>query len=96
MFVEFILYMYKPILLFRFIAYPFSKLIGVPDVKRTPAAPNKILEKVFTTISKSPDAERIRGLAKELEWTDKQVRQWFYLKRSANRPTVMKKATECW
>ncbi|XP_028393146.1 ceramide synthase 6-like [Dendronephthya gigantea] len=83
------------ILFERFVAYPFSKFIGVPDVKRKPAEPNKILERVFTTISKSPDAERIQGLAKELQWTEKQVRQWFYLKRSANRPTIMKKSTEC-
>jgi ceramide synthetase len=82
--------------LFRFVAYPFSKFVGVPDIKRKIAEPNKILEKVFTTISKSPDADRIGGLARELQWTQKQVRQWFYLKRSANKPTTMKKSTECW
>lgn len=81
---------------YRFIGYPFSKFVGVPDEKRKLAEPNKILERVFTTISNLPDVERIKGLAKELQWTEKKVRTWFYLRRHANRPTIMKKSTESW
>lgn len=80
----------------RFIGYPFSKLIGVPDEKRRIAEPNTILDRVFRTISKSPDAERIKGLAKELQWTHKKVRTWFYVRRNEKRPTVMKKSMESW
>ncbi|XP_046847204.1 ceramide synthase 6-like [Xenia sp. Carnegie-2017] len=81
----------------RYIGYHISLFIGVPDIKRKMAEPNKILEKVFNTICRTPDKERTRGLAMELKWTEKQVKQWFYLRRNIKKPTIMKKSTEsCW
>lgn len=77
----------------RFIAAPFARYLGVKD-KPSVFVPNTFCEKVYQTISKSPNAERVEGLSKQLGWTTREVKRWFKNRRQQSKPSLMKKATE--
>ena len=77
----------------RFIATPFVRYLGVQD-KPSVFVPNTFCEKVYQTISKSPNAERIEGLTKQLGWTTREVKRWFKNRRQQSKPSLMRKATE--
>lgn len=77
----------------RFIATPFARYLGVQD-KPSVFVPNTFCEKVYQTISKSPNAERIEGLSKQLGWSTREVKRWFKNRRQQSKPSLMRKATE--
>ncbi|XP_015778470.1 PREDICTED: ceramide synthase 6-like [Acropora digitifera] len=77
----------------RFIAAPFLNYLGLQD-KPSSFVPNTFCEKVFQTISKFPNEERVEGLSKQLGWSKDDVRRWFKSRRQQSRPSLMKKATE--
>lgn len=77
----------------RFIATPFARYLGVQD-KPSLFVPNTFCEKVYQTISKSPNAERIEGLSKQLGWSTREVKRWFKNRRQQSKPSLMRKATE--
>lgn len=77
----------------RFIAAPFLSYLGLED-KPSSFVPNTFCEKVFQTISKSPNEERVEGLSKQLGWSTYEVRRWFKNRRQQSKPSLMKKATE--
>ncbi|KAK2561304.1 Ceramide synthase 6 [Acropora cervicornis] len=77
----------------RFIAAPFLNYLGLQD-KPSSFLPNTFCEKVFQTISKFPNEERVEGLSKQLCWSKDDVRRWFKSRRQQSKPSLMKKATE--
>lgn len=77
----------------RFIASPFVRYLGVKD-KHTVFVPNTFCEKVYQTISKSPNAERVEGLSKQLGWSTREVKRWFKNRRQQSKPSLLRKATE--
>ncbi|XP_078571695.1 ceramide synthase 6-like isoform X1 [Branchiostoma floridae x Branchiostoma japonicum] len=77
----------------RFIAGPIGQSLGIPG-ERKYAEPNAILEKVFTSITKNPDEKRLQGLAKQLDWSERQVQRWFRRRRNQDRPTLLQKFKE--
>ena len=81
------------ILSVRFIASPFARFLGVTD-KPIVFVPNTFCEKVYRTITKSPNAQRVEGLSKQLGWSTREVKRWFKNRRQQSKPSLMKKATE--
>lgn len=77
----------------RFIATPFIHYLGLKD-KPSSFVPNTFCEKVFQTISRSPNEERIEGLSKQLGWSTYEVKRWFKTRRQQLKPSLMRKATE--
>ncbi|KAJ7386652.1 Ceramide synthase 5 [Desmophyllum pertusum] len=78
----------------RFIAGPIVVgYIGVED-KPIVFVQNTFCEKVYQTISKSPNAERVEGLSKQLGWPTRDVKRWFKNRRQQSKPSLKRKATE--
>ena len=80
----------------RIIATPIAHLLGVKASSRYHAVPNTILEKVFKSVSRSPDQKRLEGLAKQLDWSVRSVERWFRRRRNQERPTLLVKFRETW
>ena len=77
----------------RFIAGPCVVYLGVKE-KPIVFVQNTFCEKVYQTISKSPNAERVEGLSKQLGWPTREVKRWFKNRRQQSKPSLMRKATE--
>ncbi|XP_015281110.1 PREDICTED: ceramide synthase 5 [Gekko japonicus] len=77
----------------RFIAKPCAIHFGVQD-KLHRVQPNAILEKVFTSITKCPDARRLEGLSKQLDWDVRKIQRWFRHRRNQDKPPVFTKFCE--
>lgn len=77
----------------RFIAGPCVRYLGVKE-KPIVFVQNTFCEKVYQTISKSPNAERVEGLSKQLGWPTREVKRWFKNRRQQSKPSLMRKATE--
>ena len=84
---------YFALVFVRFIATPLVRYLGVKD-KPTVFVPNTFCEKVYQTISKSPNAERVEGLSKQLGWTTREVKRWFKNRRQQSKSSLLRKATE--
>ncbi|CAK8671331.1 unnamed protein product [Clavelina lepadiformis] len=82
------------ILIERLIARPIGRKLQISDVPNRPPAPNAVLEKVFYSITKYPDGERLEGLCKQLDWREHQVLRWFRRKREIDRPSKLMKFSE--
>ncbi|XP_054834985.1 ceramide synthase 5 [Eublepharis macularius] len=78
----------------RFIAKPCAIRFGVQDSKPHRAQPNAILEKVFTSITKCPDARRLEGLSKQLDWDVRKIQRWFRHRRNQDKPPILTKFCE--
>ncbi|NXU90578.1 CERS5 synthase, partial [Xiphorhynchus elegans] len=78
----------------RFIAKPCALSLGIQDSGAHRAQPNAILEKVFTSITKSPDAKRLEGLAKQLDWDVRKIQRWFRHRRNQDKPSTLRKFCE--
>uniref|UniRef100_A0A3B4EFY2 TLC domain-containing protein n=1 Tax=Pygocentrus nattereri TaxID=42514 RepID=A0A3B4EFY2_PYGNA len=52
----------------RFVADPCAHILHIQAEVSRRAQPNAVLEKVFTSISKSPDSRQLDGLSKQLDW----------------------------
>ncbi|XP_044277955.1 ceramide synthase 5 isoform X2 [Varanus komodoensis] len=81
----------------RCIAKPCAVCLDIQDGGPCRAQPNAILEKVFTTITKCPDARRLEGLSKQLDWDVRKIQRWFRHRRNQDKPsTVMKFCESMW
>ncbi|XP_066471861.1 ceramide synthase 5 isoform X2 [Tiliqua scincoides] len=78
----------------RFIAKPCAMYFGIQDNGPRRARPNAILEKVFTSITKCPDARRLAGLSKQLDWDVQKIQRWFRHRRNQEKPTIFAKFCE--
>lgn len=77
----------------RLIAGPFVQYLGVKE-KKVHFIPNPFCEKVYQTINKFPNQDRIVGLSKQLGWQIRDVERWFRHRRMQAKPSLLKKAKE--
>ena len=60
------------------------------------APDNPTLEKVYATSRKGKlNYKQIQGLAKQLDWTERQVERWIRMRRMQDRPSTLVKFMEC-
>ncbi|XP_061471230.1 ceramide synthase 5 isoform X2 [Rhineura floridana] len=71
----------------RFIAKPCAVYLDIQNSGLCRAQPNAILEKVFTSITKCPDARRLEGLSKQLDWDIRKIQRWFRHRRNQDKPS---------
>ena len=56
---------------------------------------NHVMEKAFLNSHRgSLDHHQIKGLAKQLDWSERQVERWIYQRRQQNRQNKLTKLTE--
>ncbi|XP_032065220.1 ceramide synthase 5 [Thamnophis elegans] len=78
----------------RFLAKPCAVHVDIQDNKPRRAQSNAILEKVFTSITKCPDARRLEGLSKQLDWDVRKIQRWFRHRRNQDKPSTLTKFCE--
>ncbi|XP_015687340.1 ceramide synthase 5 [Protobothrops mucrosquamatus] len=78
----------------RFIAKPCAVHVNIQDSGPHRQQPNAILEKVFTSITKYPDARRLEGLSKQLDWDVRKIQRWFRHRRNQDKPSTLTKFCE--
>jgi len=76
------------------IAKPLGLWLNISNAAAKPPSPNVLLERVYGTITKNPQGERLKGLCKQLDWNEKKVHRWFKRKRDINRPSQLVKFQE--
>ncbi|AWP02476.1 putative ceramide synthase 5 [Scophthalmus maximus] len=82
------------ILFERLMAGPCARSLHLqPGVGRR-AQPNAVLEKVYTSITKSPDSRHLHGLSKQLDWEVRKVERWFRHRRNQDKPSTHTKFCE--
>ncbi|XP_060925701.1 ceramide synthase 5 [Limanda limanda] len=78
----------------RFIASFCAQSLHLqPGVGRR-AQPNAVLEKVYTSITKSPDSRHLDGLSKQLDWDVRKIQRWFRHRRNQDKPSTHTKFCE--
>ncbi|KAG7488054.1 hypothetical protein MATL_G00029190 [Megalops atlanticus] len=81
----------------RVVALPLSRLMGVRDRIRVRAAPVPKLEAFYSQHSHQPSQSEILILAKQCNFTQRQIETWFRHRREHDRPRSTKKFCEaCW
>ncbi|XP_070596632.1 ceramide synthase 5 isoform X1 [Erythrolamprus reginae] len=78
----------------RFLAKPCAVHFDIQDSGPRRAQPNAILEKVFLSITKCPDARRLEGLSKQLDWDVRKIQRWFRHRRNQDKPSTLRKFCE--
>uniref|UniRef100_A0A8C1V675 Ceramide synthase 5 n=1 Tax=Cyprinus carpio TaxID=7962 RepID=A0A8C1V675_CYPCA len=78
----------------RCIAGPCASLLQIQTELSRRAQPNAVLEKVFTSITKSPDSRHLEGLSKQLDWDVRKVQRWFRQRRNQDKPSTRTKFCE--
>ncbi|XP_051763314.1 ceramide synthase 5 isoform X2 [Ctenopharyngodon idella] len=82
------------ILFERCIAGPCASFLQIQTELSRRAQPNAVLEKVFTSITKSPDSRHLEGLSKQLDWDVRKVQRWFRHRRNQDKPSTRTKFCE--
>ncbi|XP_066593918.1 ceramide synthase 6 [Prorops nasuta] len=79
----------------RYCFAPFGKSVGIKYTRTKQAPSNEILEKAY--MGKKIKYNQIIGLAKQLDWSERQVERWLRLRRSQDKPSTLTKFCEtCW
>ncbi|RWS26193.1 ceramide synthase 6-like protein [Leptotrombidium deliense] len=78
----------------RYIYTPMGLYFGLKAERKKRASSNPVLEKVVRTCKGKITYKQIQGLAKQLDWSERQVQRWLRLKFSENKPTTLTKFTE--
>ncbi|GJQ85332.1 hypothetical protein Trydic_g14694 [Trypoxylus dichotomus] len=73
---------------------PVGISIGIKSSRPKKAPTNPLLEKAFLGNRKQLKHKQIQGLAKQLDWSERQVERWLRLRRSQEKPTTLVKFTE--
>ncbi|XP_071573348.1 ceramide synthase 6 [Temnothorax nylanderi] len=74
---------------------PFGRSLNIKNTRSKRAVPNEILEKAY--LSKKTKRKQILALAKQLDWSERQVERWLRLRRSQDKPSTLTKFCEsCW
>lgn len=71
---------------------PIGKSLGIKNTRTKRAVPNDILEKAYT--SRKIKQKQILALAKQLDWSERQVERWLRLRRSQDKPSTLTKFCE--
>lgn len=80
-------------MIFRYCFSPFGVSLGIKSTKPKRAPDNKILEETFIKNNKWNHKEVV-GLAKRLDWTERQVERWLRLRRAQGKPSTLVKFCE--
>ncbi|XP_069505855.1 ceramide synthase 2 [Ambystoma mexicanum] len=81
----------------RYVATPFSRVLGVKERIKIKASPNPILERFYAASSKHPKQKDMDRLSKQTGSSVRQVERWFRRRRNQDRPSTLKKFREaCW
>ncbi|XP_034941966.1 ceramide synthase 6 [Chelonus insularis] len=75
----------------KFCFSPFGLSIGIKPTRTKKAVPNPLLEKAY---SKKIKHKQITALAKQLDWSERQVERWLRLRRSQDKPSTLTKFCE--
>uniref|UniRef100_A0A8C1KTE5 Ceramide synthase 5 n=1 Tax=Cyprinus carpio TaxID=7962 RepID=A0A8C1KTE5_CYPCA len=78
----------------RCIASPCASILQIQTELSRRAQPNAVLEKVFTSITKSPDSRHLEGLSKQLDWDVRKIQRWFRQRRNQDKPSTRTKFCE--
>lgn len=83
----------KPLFIFRYWFTPLGLKLGIKNAKVKKFNENVVLEKEYQkeSILKHKD---ILGLAKRLDWTERQVLRWFRIRKMQGKPTTLTKFCE--
>lgn len=73
---------------------PVGVSLGIKNAKHKNAPSNVVLEKAYAANSKWKHKE-ITGLAKQLDWSERQVEWWLRLRKSHHKPSTLVKFCEC-
>lgn len=71
---------------------PFGRSLGIKNTRTKIAPPNEILEKAYT--SRKIKHKQILALAKQLDWSERQIERWLRLRRSQDKPSTLTKFCE--
>ncbi|KAL5007542.1 hypothetical protein ScPMuIL_016348 [Solemya velum] len=79
----------------RYIFRPMGIYYGLKDSKARVATSNTVLEKAYKKAGKKdPSKDVVMGLIKQVDMTEKQIGNWFRMRRNQDRPTTLVKFTE--
>lgn len=82
---------------FRYIFFPLGIRNGLRPVRpwKGQAPDNPVLEKAFLVTRKGKiNYKQIQGLAKQLDWSERQVERWIRMRRMMDRPSTLVKFME--
>lgn len=77
----------------RYCFSPFGVSLGIKSTKPKRAPNNELLEETFAKNSKWNHKEVV-GLAKRLDWTERQVERWLRMRRAQGKPSTLIKFCE--
>ena len=78
----------------RCIFTPFAISRGL-RVTRSQVTPNDVLERAYRESTKGCfSASQVTGLAKQLDWTERQVERWIFKRKVKDKPSALVKLTE--
>jgi hypothetical protein len=78
----------------RFIALPVGRYYKLREIVSKPAESNDVLESTFKQHRKILNNDAIVGLAKQLEWTPRQVERWWRRRRRQGKHSEMQRFRE--
>ncbi|XP_076669385.1 ceramide synthase schlank isoform X1 [Andrena cerasifolii] len=76
----------------RYCFGPFGKSLGIKNTRIKKATPNVTLEKAY--VSRKIKHKQILALAKQLDWSERQVERWLRLRRTQDKPSTLTKFCE--
>lgn len=76
----------------RYCFSPVGKWLGIKTNRSKKAQPNPILEKAY--VNKQIKHKQLLALAKQVDWSERQVERWLRLRRSQDRPSTLTKFCE--
>ncbi|XP_033341835.1 ceramide synthase schlank [Megalopta genalis] len=77
----------------RYCFGPFGKSLGIKNTRPKKATSNDILEKAYIC-RKVKTTTQILALAKQLDWSERQVERWLRLRRAQDKPSTLTKFCE--
>lgn len=92
-----ILTIMRKVILDRYIFFPLGISSGLRPIKpwKGQAPDNPMLEKVYLTSRKGKITyKQIQGLAKQLDWSERQVERWIRMRKMQDRPSKLVKFVE--
>ncbi|XP_061534611.1 ceramide synthase 5-like [Phycodurus eques] len=81
------------ILFERLVAKPCAHILQIQAGVHRQVQPNAVLERVY--LSKTcPDAKKLEGLSKQLDWDVRKIQRWFRIRRNQDKPSMQTKFCE--
>lgn len=83
--------------LFFFSRYWFAPIgvsLGIKNTRPKRAPFNEILEKAYALENGKLNHRRLQGVAKQLDWSERQVERWLRLRRNQDKPSTLTKFCE--